>query len=386
MTEMTHKLAVRTHQAAAAPAPVEPRRVVINGRFAGRPVTGVERYASEIVMALDGLLTARHPLTEGLRVCLAVPKGTKVGFPLAEIETQEVGRMSGYAWEQIELPVFARTDVVLNLCNMAPILGVRNVTCVHDAHIWLVPDNYSLTFRMAYWVLQPLSIRRSRSWVTVSQTSSDELVECGAANRPSQAITYNGADHASQWSPAQARLDVSKLPARYVFALGSKSPNKNMALIYALADRLAPTGIGVVVAGGSNSRIFGQSAETASPNAIHVGRVSDDDLALLFRGAQGFLFPSLHEGFGLPAVEAMQLGCPVIASSAPAMPEVLGTAAVLCNPHNVDAWVAAVQRLCGDAQWRQQLIERGRERAASYSWRASALKLLPLLSDAGSRP
>ncbi|KAB2942917.1 MAG: glycosyltransferase family 4 protein [Hyphomicrobium sp.] len=357
------------------------RRLVINGRFAGRPVTGVERFAREIVMAIDALIAERHPLAEGLRACLAVPKGTTVGFPLTEIQTVEVGRASGYAWEQIELPLFARGNVVLNLCSLAPILGARNVTCVHDAHIWLVPHNYSRVFRIAYRVLQPLSIRLSQRWVTVSQCSSDELVACGAADRPSDAITYNGADHASQWSPEQSRLDAAKLPARYVFALGSRSPNKNMGLIYTLADRLAPMGIGVIIAGGSNSRIFGQAEDNLSANVIHVGRVSDDDLALLFRGAQCFLFPSLHEGFGLPAVEAMHLGCAVVASNAPAMPEVLGEAAVLCDPHNTEAWVAAVERLCCDADWRQKLIELGRARAATYAWRTSALKLLPLLSD-----
>jgi glycosyltransferase involved in cell wall biosynthesis len=316
---------------------------------------------------------------------MAVPKGTKVGFPLTEITTQEVGWTSGYAWEQIELPLFARGDVVLNLCSIAPILGARNVTCVHDAHIWLVPHNYSRTFRLVYRVLQPLSIRRSQRWVTVSQCSSDELVTCGGANRPSDAVTYNGADHASQWSAARSRLDVTKLPARYVFALGSRSPNKNLALIYSLADRLTPKGIGVVVAGGSNNRIFGDAADSLSPNVIHVGRVSDDDLALLFRGSQCFLFPSLHEGFGLPAVEAMYLGCAVVASNAPAMPEVLGAAAVLCDPHDTDAWAAAVERLCGDDAWRKELIQRGRACAANYVWRTSALKLLPLLSDVAAR-
>jgi glycosyltransferase involved in cell wall biosynthesis len=235
---------------------------------------------------------------------------------------------------------------------------------------------------MAYRVLQPLSIRRSRKWVTVSQCSSDELIACGVADRPTDAVTYNGADHASRWSAGRSRLDTSKLPSRYVFALGSKSANKNMPLIYELAERLAPMGIGVVVGGGSNSRIFGDGAGGNSANVTHVGRVSDDDLALLFGNALCFLFPSLHEGFGLPAVEAMYLGCPVVASSAPAMPEVLGDAAVLCSPYDVKAWADAVQRLSLDENWRRTLAARGRARAAGYTWRSSALKLLTLVSDA----
>ena len=354
---------------------------MINGRFAGRPITGVERYAREIVAALDGLLSERHPSVAGLDICLAVPKGTQTNLDLAAIETREVGRLSGYAWEQIELPLFAGRDVVLNLCNIAPLLAPRSIVCVHDAQIWLVPDNYSLAFRLANRVLQPLAIWRSRRWITVSQSSSDELVACGAARRACDAVIPNAAGHALRWSPARARLDTSKLPLRYVFALASKAPNKNMALVYRLAEQLAAAGIVVVAAGGGNSRVFGQAADTGSSNVVHLGRVSDDDLAVLFQRAQCFLFPSLHEGFGLPAIEAMQLGCAVVASSAPAMPEVLGSAAVLCDPNDVDAWAAAVEHVCSDEGARQQLVESGRARAATYSWRASAEKLAALLRE-----
>ncbi len=359
------------------------RRIVINGRFAGRPITGVERYAREIVAALDALLSERHSSVADLDICLAVPKGTQQSnLDLTAIETREVGRLSGYAWEQIELPLFAGRDLVLNLCNIAPLLAPRSIVCVHDAQIWLVPENYSLAFRLANRVLQPLSIWRSRRWITVSQSSSDELVACGAAGRPSEAVIPNAAGHALRWSPDRARLDTSKLPPRYVFALASKAPNKNMALVYRLAERLAAGGIVVVAAGGGNSRVFGQAADAGSSNVVHLGRVSDDDLAVLFRGAQCFLFPSLHEGFGLPAIEAMQLGCAVVASSAPAMPEVLGSAAVLCDPTDIDVWAAAVEHVCRDEGARQRLIESGRARAASYSWRASAEKLATLLSEA----
>jgi glycosyltransferase involved in cell wall biosynthesis len=101
----------------------------------------------------------------------------------------------------------------------------------------------------------------------------------------------------------------------------------------------------------------------------------------LFQRAQCFLFPSLHEGFGLPAIEAMQLGCAVVASTAPAMPEVLGSAAVLCDPDDVDAWAAAVEHVCSDEGSRRQLVESGRARAATYSWRASAEKLAGILQE-----
>ena len=355
------------------------RRVVINGRFTGRPITGVERFAREVVTALDKLLQEDGTEAEGLRVCMAVPRGTIADLELKSIDVAEVGRLSGYGWEQLELPLFARGDVIVNLCNIAPVFSSRNITCVHDAHVWLIPDNYSVAFRFANRVLQPLSIRRSARWATISQTSSRELVACGAANRPSDAIISNGTEHTGQWSAQRSQLDRALLPQQFAFALASRARSKNMALVYALADRLAGAGIAVVIAGGNNSRVFSDAAERPSTNVIRLGRVSDDDLALLFQSARCFLFPSLHEGFGLPATEAMRLGCPVVASKAPAMPEILGDAAVLCDPHDVDEWAGAVERIATNDAAREQLIAGGRARADKYSWRVGARELLALI-------
>ncbi len=357
------------------------RRVVINGRFAGRPITGVERFAREVVSALDQLLQEKDPDAQGLRVCVAVPKRTIADLELKCIEVVEVGRLSGYAWEQFELPLFARGNVIVNLCNIAPVLSSRSITCVHDAHVWLMPDNYSAAFRIANRVLQPLSIRRSARWATISQTSSRELVACGAANRPSDAIISNGTEHTAQWSAQRSGLDRAQLPERFAFALASRARSKNMALVYALADRLAGSGIAVVIAGGSNSRVFSDATEHASTKVVRLGRVSDDDLALLFQSARCFLFPSLHEGFGLPATEAMRLGCPVVASKAPAMPEILGDAAVLCDPQAVDEWARAVERIAADETHRERLIAGGRARADKYSWRVGAREVLALIKD-----
>lgn len=357
------------------------RRIVINGRFVSRPITGVDRYAGEIVRALDALISERHPSTHGLGIVLAVPARSSCDLPLKSIPVVGIGRWSGYAWEQIELPRFAGRSLILNLCNLAPVLLGRSMTCVHDAHAWLMPQNHSAAFRFAYRLLQPLALRRSLRWITVSRYSGERLLSFGVAKNRPDAVIPNGADHVLRWSAADAAIDRDRLPDRFVFALGSRSPNKNFTLVRRLAGPLAERGIAVVIAGGDNAKVFKADESGARARTIELGRVSDNDLAFLYSRARTFLFPSLHEGFGLPPVEAMLLGCPVVASNVSAMPEVLGDAAVLCDPADDSEWMNAVERICGDNAFRSSLIARGRERASLYTWRSSALAMLQLAAE-----
>lgn len=359
--------------------PATNRRVVINGRFTASPMTGVQRYAHEIVGAMDTLREEDHPSTRGLDLVLALPPGGAAPARLRTIPSRRVGRLNGYLWEQVDLARFARRDVVLGLGNFGPLASPRAITTVHDAHVWLMPESFSRGFRLAYRALLPLVIRRSRHWTTVSRYSEGALRGYRVADRAASAITPNGHEHARAWDAARSTLDTSRLPSRFVLALGNRTPNKNLALVHALAPDLARHGIGVVLAGGSNPRVFGADGDAAPTGVVELGRVSDDDIALLMGRALACLFPSFHEAFGLPPVEAMVHGCPVIASDRSALPEVLGEAALLRDPDDRAAWLDAILTVHRDPTLRARLIERGRERAALYSWRRSALALLDLV-------
>ena len=144
----------------------------------------------------------------------------------------------------------------------------------------------------------------------------------------------------------------------------------------------------VMVAGGEDASVYArQHGDPLPPNVKHLGRVNDDDLAYLYRRALCLVFPSKTEGFGLPVLEAMALGCPVISSDAASLPEVCGEAALYASPDDAAAWLAAIGRLAAEPMLRENLAGAGPKRSKAFSWRQGAEKYLELMFavDHGTR-
>jgi glycosyltransferase involved in cell wall biosynthesis len=242
-----------------------------------------------------------------------------------------------------------------------------------------MPESYGLGFRWAHRVILPLVGRHARWITTVSQLSRDHLVAFGIAPAEKIAITYNGSDHTSRWNADKALLTLGERP--YVVALGQRQRYKNTELIWRIAEPLDQFGLDIYLAGDLDAESLATFGPSKPSNLRLFGRVSDDDLARLFERALVFLFPSRIEGFGLPAVEAMARGCPVIASTSPCLPEICGDAAIYAGPDDGDAWVCAVQRLHSDPTLRTAMIERGHARAQRYRWRDIAEIYLQLMAS-----
>jgi glycosyltransferase involved in cell wall biosynthesis len=354
-------------------------RVYFNGRFLARPITGVERFAGEIIRAVDALCAQESATVAGMEFEIVCPPGDGAGGSFGSIADRVVGARSGHLWEQLELPRYVRDGILVNLCNTAPLVRTVNVTCVHDANVFLIPENYRWSFRVAYQNMLPLIIRRSSRWITVSAYSATQLERLGVADRPPSAIIGNGIEHICRLERDRSRFSKVRLPRPFVLALGSISRNKNISLLLGLADALEELGISLLLLGGVNRQVFGEFPVRHRRNVLDLGRVEDEDIAYLYSQALCFAFPSLYEGFGIPAIEAMASGCPVIAANSSALPEVLGDAALLCSPTEPQAWRSAISSLAVDLDLRARLVKRGLERAASYSWHHGALQLLDVV-------
>lgn len=357
-----------------------PRTYLVNGRFLGRPVTGVERFARETLRALDEALPQTMPHAELL---VAVPPGVPDALPLRHGRVVQVGRRQGHAWEQMELARFRPDLPLLNLCNTAPVRRAGQLVVIHDAAVFALPQAYSWRFRTAYRVLHRLLAHSTTRILTVSGFSRNELAHHLSLPRERIGLLPPGGDHMLRVTPDDAVLDRHGLRQRpYVLAVSSNHLGKNFALLAQAMLRLEDPTFDVVIAGGMNSTVFSRAEHTGPAYIKRVGYVSDGELSSLYRHAAAFVFPSVYEGFGMPPLEAMTLGCPVVSSHAASMPEVCGDAAVYFDPHDPDACLKALDQVMGSGPaGRQALRARSLARSKEWRWQGAALALAHHLKD-----
>ena len=349
-------------------------RIAIDARAAVRPeLGGVERWARE--------LTARLP---ALR-----PGGYVVLRPPAAL-----AHRVGHAWEQAVLPLRARRAGASGLlcpANLAPLASRRTAVVVHDAAALRGPGWYSGAYAAWQRVALPAIVRRAATVITVSEFSRRELAELAGADPARVAVIPGGVGE--RFHPdadaERARRELG-LGRPYVLCVASHTARKNLGALVPAAEALAADGIDVVIAGGhrpqfrrepvvDRGREAGRPQRAGAPGALRVlGAVPDELLPGLYAGALAFALPSRYEGFGLPVLEAMACGVPVVAAAAGALPETCGDAAVLAEPEG-EPFAAALTALVADDSRRAELRAAGLERAAGFTWDATARAVDALL-------
>jgi glycosyltransferase involved in cell wall biosynthesis len=362
------------------------RHWTINGRFLTQPVTGVQRYAREITSALDRLLTERHPWARDLSIDIVCPPGAKHDLPLRRITVRATSRGSGYYWEQFELPAAARCGL-LSFCNVGPIIANRHVLCIHDVNTFLAPASYSWKFRTLYrWLLPTLGRAASRV-VTVSNFSASQIARLGIALPSKVTVIPNGREHASRWISRHSPSTRAVACDRTIVVIGSPAPHKNVAMLLGLSKDLAAAGLKLAVVGSLGAKVFAScQVGEVERSVFWLGRVTDAEIAALLQDCLCLAVPSLTEGFGLPALEAMALGCPVVVSDRASLPEICADAALYGPPDEPHRWLAHFLALKEDRELRIEMRRRGIAAAQRYSWSQSAERYLQVLAEVDGVP
>ncbi len=342
--------------------------------------TGVSRYIGELIDALEPLLGESERLLVLGKAVRAIASNPSLRI----------------VWEQTGLPLSAlahRLDIFHGPLNVVP-LAVRTpkVVTVHDLAFLRYPNQLPRA-RRAYMVTATrLSARAADRVIAVSRNTADDLMAW--LDLPPERITVIP----EAPSPRIRRitgtsLDVFRMrfgiDRPYILAVGTLEPRKNLTFFLkafsSIADRI-PHQLVLVGPEGWMTGAFHQTlADLHLGDRVRLtGFVCDAELGGWYSGADVFVFPSVYEGFGLPAVEAMTCGAPILASDASCFPEVIGDAGVLVPPMDQEAWGEALLRLVSDRGLNDQLRRRSLEHGATYSWERTAAETLRIYRELGA--
>ena len=338
----------------------------VNARFVTRPFTGVQRYSYEVSLRLRNgtLLAPRQALKEygGLQDRVVIAGR----------------RLNGHPWEQIALPwAIPQSTPLFSPAGCGPMAHPNQVLTIHDLGPLDTPESYSRAFALWYSQLVPALARKTRKIITVSEFCRRRILE--SFRIPDSKVIVAG-EAASPVFFRRSDGEVERIKERfrihtpYFMAVGAISPRKNLARLLAAWRKVISDMDGaVLIIVGKEGLRFASSSQLNTPRegVVHLTSVDDAELACLYSGARGLLYPSLYEGFGLPILEAMASGCPVLTSNCTAMPEAAGDAAVLVDPLSVES-IADGIRLLAREDGARSLSRKGLERSRGFSWERTA--------------
>ena len=351
--------------------------------------TGIARYAVNLTREMA-------KLDESLEITLLNPYPDSphpwyqefAGYPLRNLRLVPLAATLGN-WSLHRAAVALNLDILHDPCGIAPFMlpaprrKYKRVVTIHDAISLVTPEVQPLATRMIFKTLIPATRHSADAIITVSQAAADDLVQYAHLPASKITVTPNGVDPAMQLSDEDIRsaLDSLAIDGSYILYVGNLAPRKNLSPVIDAFDKVRNLGqdVKLVIVGAKNWRandIISKAKHLDS--VIFTGYVDEPSLHALYYGATLLAFPTLYEGFGLPALEAMVHGTPVLASTASSLPEIVGDAGVLVDPESTDAIADGMMQLLTNERERQRLVALGYERAQQFTWQETAKGTLEL--------
>jgi glycosyltransferase involved in cell wall biosynthesis len=291
-------------------------------------------------------------------------------------------------WEQLLAPLLVRrirADVFHGVLNVLPLTcPVPGVVTIHDLAFIRFPQTFRSYNRTYLDFATRLSARRAARILAVSEHTKREVVGILGVP-PERVVVTPNAVRAHFRPPAPAELAAFRaakgLPEQFVLYVGTLEPRKNLpTLLEAYAEVARRSAAPLIVGGGKGwlyDQVFQRLEELGLRERVRfIGYIDEEELPLWYAAATVFVFPSIYEGFGMPPLEAMACGTPVVTSDSSSLPEVVGDAGLMASPYDAAAFAAAISRVLGDADLRHDLRERGLVRARAFDWRVTAERTL----------
>jgi glycosyltransferase involved in cell wall biosynthesis len=338
-------------------------QIMVNTRTLSGKTTGVQRYTRSI-------------LDQNAFACETISPAPDMALGL-----------KGHIWEQVILPNSARGKLLWSPANTGPVLARNQVVTIHDASPLDHPEWFTRQFAKVYQAILPCVARTAKVVITDSEFSRSRLLQHIPGIDAKINVVLLGVD--ARFRPVSP-AETAQIRARYnlerdfVLFLGSIEPRKNLRnvlLAWAQVSQHFPN-IDLVVAGAGGNAFRSVELEPLPARVHFMGHFADQDLPALYGAAMAFVYPSFYEGFGLPPLEAMASGVPVIVSTALALREVVGDAGIFVDPHQPDQIATALKRLLEDGDLRRDLRVQGLVRAGLFTWERTAQQTARILEAA----
>jgi glycosyltransferase involved in cell wall biosynthesis len=347
------------------------------------------------------LLSALLDLRSGHEFVFFYRNPAVVGTYAARPEVAETAlpARTSLGWDQLAMPRAVRRhrlDVLYNPKYSIPLRATcPSVWVCHGLDWYVMPWGSRFVDRMSHRFLVPRYAARADAIIAVSEVTREHVLQYLPASPDRVPVVYSGVDDVFRRPADPERLQALRakytLPGRFLLYAGAIYPPKNYRRLIRAYARVGPErGIPLVIAGGENR--FLSEGELREPEALGIGEwvrrpgwVEQEELAGFYALAEALLLPSLFESFGLPVLEAMAAGCPVVTADRYGTRELAEGAAVLVDPEDVEAIASGIRQMLDDTALRERMIAAGRERSRSFTWERCARDTLAVLERVGAR-
>ena len=364
----------------------------IDARLLERKMTGVGRYLANLVRYIPGCDKKNRYVLFSYRPLSGFPKENMINTPTTNaVVVGMPEKIQSALWLHTILPRFLekeKIDILFSPNTLLPLrdTGTKNVITIHDVFQLVNPEFHSWFYRIYVSFFLSRTLKKIDHVLTISEASKRDIVKLLHVPEEKITVTYLAADE--RFAPrvissADRYMGKYELPPKFILYVGVLEKRKNIDGIIKIADDLQnKTDVPIILAGriGYGGKTYIPEIRRRS-NMRYLGFPDDADLPYLYNLAELFLFPSHYEGFGLPPLEAMQSGVPVLASNVSSLPEVIGDAGILLSSEDHEGFAKAILELLDNPKKRAGLVQKGLEQAKKFSFKKTARETIDVLQS-----